>query len=131
MTEAKPTKKATTKPEPKPQAAAAATSKLATFLTSKKIDPRRVMSASHTLETLRPEDHQIKLNRRRAKGGEGEAGPKEERKPRSGRGVTQRAMNAALTGGGISGPTKGRILRAINHLLEVKKADKVELRTLF
>jgi hypothetical protein len=130
MTEAKPTKKATTKPAPKPQAAAA-TSKLATFLTSKKIDPRRVMSASHTLETLRPEDHQIKLNRRRAKGAEGEAGPKEERKPRSGRGVTQRAMNAALTGGGISGPTKGRILRAINHLLEVKKVEKVELRTLF
>jgi hypothetical protein len=89
------------------------------------------MSASHTLETLRPEDHQIKLNRRRAKGAEGEAGPKEERKPRSGRGVTQRAMNAALTGGGISGPTKGRILRAINHLLEVKKVEKVELRTLF
>jgi hypothetical protein len=130
MPEAKPTKK-TTKKTPATKPAANATSKLATFLASKKIDPRRVMSASHALESLRPEDHQIKLNRRRAKGGEGEAGPKEERKPRSGRAVTQRAMNAALTGGGISGPTKGRILRAVNHLLEVKKAEKVELRTLF
>jgi hypothetical protein len=106
-------------------------SKLATFLTSKKIDPRRVMSASHALEALKHEDRVIKLNRRRAKGAEGEAGPKEERKPRSGRAVTDRAMAAALTGGTISGPTKTRILRAVNHVLEKKKAEKVELRTLF
>jgi hypothetical protein len=126
MTEKKPAKKPA-----KPAAKSEGTSKLATFLTSKKIDPRRVMSASHVLENLRREDHEIKRNRRNAKGGEGEAGPKEERKPRSGRGVTQRAMNAALVGGGISGPTKTRILRAINHLLEQKKAEKVELRALF
>jgi hypothetical protein len=109
----------------------AASSKLATYLTSKKIDPRRVMSASHTLETLRPEDRLIKRNRRRSKGEGGEAAPKEERKPRSGRAVTERAMEAALTGKAVSGPTKQRILRAVNHLLEQKKAEKVEFRTLF
>lgn len=105
--------------------------KLATFLASKKIDPRRVIAASHRLETLTTEDRKIKLNRRRAKGGEGEAGPKEERKPKSGRAVTPRALEAALKGGTISGPTKNRILRAVNHLLEQKKAEKVDLRALF
>lgn len=125
-----PAKKKTT-PKKKPAAAEKGTSKLATFLTSKKIDPRRVISASHALEQLRPEDRQIKLNRRRAKGGEGEAGPKEERKPRSGRGVTQRAMHAALFGKTLSGPTKTRILRAVNHLLEAKKAEKTDLKALF
>ncbi len=124
-----PAKKTT--PKKKPAAAEKGTSKLATFLTSKKIDPRRVVSASHTLEQLRPEDRQIKLNRRRAKGGEGEAGPKEERKPRSGRGVTPRALHAALFGKTISGPTKTRILRAVNHLLEAKKAEKTDLKALF
>lgn len=106
-------------------------SKLATFLSSKKIDPRRVMSASHTLETLRPEDREIKRNRRLAKGAEGEAKPKEERKPRSGRAVTPRAMTSALAGQSVSGPTKQRILRAVNHLLEKKKSEKVDLRALF
>jgi hypothetical protein len=106
--------------------------KLATFLTSKKIDPRRLIAASHRLEMLTNEDRKIKLNRRRAKGGDGgEAAPKEERKPRSGRGVTRRALDTALEGGSVSGPTKNRILRAINHLLEQKKAEKVDLRALF
>jgi len=106
-------------------------SKLATFLADKKIDWRRVLSASHRLETLRPEDREIKRNRKRAKGGEGEAGPKEERKPRSGRAVTPRAMEAALYGKPISGPTKNRIMRAVNALLEAKKTDKTDLRALF
>jgi len=120
------------KTEKKPAAAPKAhDSKLATFLSSKKIDPRRVISASHGLEQLRPEDRQIKLNRRRSKGEGGEAAPKEERKPRSGRGVTRRAMEAALSGKTISGPTKSRIVRAVNQLLEEKKAEKIDLRALF
>jgi len=125
-----PAKKPTTAKK-KPAPAEKGSSKLATFLSSKKIDPRRVVSASHSLEQLRPEDRQIKLNRRRAKGGEGEAGPKEERKPRSGRAVTSRAMHAALFGKPVSGPTKSRILRAVNALLEAKKAEKTDLKALF
>lgn len=106
------------------------TTKLADFLKSKKIDARRVLVASHKLETLRKEDKEIKLNKRRAKGGD-EAAKKEERKPRTGRPVTERAIAAALAGKTISGPTKQRILRAVNHLLEQKKAEKVDLKALF
>ena len=40
-------------------------------------------------------------------------------------------MAAALKGGTLSGPTKQRILRAVNFLLEQKKKDKVELKILF
>jgi hypothetical protein len=130
-TEKKPAEKPAKKAAPAKPAKEAPKSKLATFLADKKIDWRRVLTTSHALETLRPEDRQIKLNRRRAKGGEGEAGPKEERKPRSGRGVTNGAMQAALYGKSISGPTKSRILRAVNTLLESKKTDKTDLRALF
>jgi hypothetical protein len=110
-----------------------ADSKFAQFIASKKLDPRRILAASHDLETLRPEDRAIKLNKRKGKAGDGgdAAAPKETRKPRSGRPVTDRAMAAALQGQKISGPAKTRLLRAINHLLEQKKQDKVELKVLF
>lgn len=111
-----------------------AETKFAKFITSKKLDSRRILAASHRLEQLRREDRDIKLNKRRAKAGGAEGGegaPKETRKPRTGRPVTQRALEAALTGGGISGPTKTRILRAVNHLLELKKLEKVDLKALF
>lgn len=105
-------------------------SKLQSFLTQNKLHPKRVLAVSHTLETLRKEDRTLKLERRRNKKAEG-AEKKEVAKPRSGRAVTPRALDAALTGGTISGPTKQRILRAVNYLLEQKKKDKVELKTLF
>ena len=107
-------------------------SKFSQFLASKKLDARRLVAASRHLERLQPEDRQIKLNKRKAKGGEGgENAPKETRKPRSGRPVTPRAMSAALGGKPVSGPTKNRILRAVNHLLEQKKQEKVDLKALF
>jgi hypothetical protein len=105
--------------------------KFADFLKKAKLDPRRIRAASHKLETLTPEDRTIRLNKRRARKAEGDSVPKEPRKPRSGRPVTQRAIDAALKGGTVSGPTKTRILRAVNHLLEQKKKDKVELKALF
>jgi hypothetical protein len=107
-------------------------SKFAQFIASKKIDARRILAASHALETLTLEDRKIKLAKRGGKkeGAEG-AAEKETRKPRSGRPVTPRAMQAALKGGSISGPTKSRILRAVNHLLEQKKQEKVDLKALF
>jgi hypothetical protein len=110
-----------------------AETKFAKFITARKLDSRRILAASHRLEQLRREDRDIKLNKRLAKaGGEGtEGAPKETRKPRSGRPVTRRALEAALSGGGISGPTKTRILRAVNHLLELKKLEKVDLKALF
>lgn len=107
------------------------TTKFAGFLASSKLDPRRIIAASHELETLTVEDRQIKLLKRKPKDGEA-AKTKETRKPRSGRPVTQRAINAATTGAEpVSGPTKTRILKAVNHLLEQKKQAKVELKALF
>jgi len=107
-------------------------SKFAQFIASKKLDARRIAAASRKLERLLPEDRTIRLNKRRAKAGEGgENAPKETRKARSGRPVTDRALQAAVLGGPLSGPTKTRILHAVNHLLEQKKQEKVELRILF
>jgi hypothetical protein len=111
-----------------------ADTKFSEFIASKKIDQRRILVVSRHLEGLQPEDRVIKLNKRKARraaadGTEGVA--KETRKPRSGRPVTPRALDAAMTGGALSGPTKTRILRAVNHLLELKKQEQVDLRALF
>jgi hypothetical protein len=107
--------------------------KFAEFVKVNKLDVRRILNASHALESLRREDRIIRLAKRRAKAGaEGDSNaPKETRKTRSGRPVTDRAIDTALKGGEISGPTKQRILRAVNHLLEQKKHDKIDLRALF
>jgi hypothetical protein len=112
------------------------TNKLATFLDTNKLNPKRLLAVSHKLETLQREDRSIKLGKRQGKkaadaGTAKEGDKKETSKPRSGRPVTQRALDAALKGGTLSGPAKQRILRAVNYLLEQKKKDKVELKTLF
>lgn len=110
------------------------TNKLKSFLETNKLDSRRLLAVSHKLETLQREDRKIKLGKRKGKGddaGEKKEGGEKPAKPRSGRPVTPRALESAMTGGAISGPTKQRILRAVNYLLEQKKKDKVELKTLF
>jgi hypothetical protein len=108
--------------------------KIADVLKEKKIDPRRILAASAELERLRPEDRAIRLAKRVARKQEDPAKKKEGlagKKPRTGRPVTQRAIDAAIAGKQISGPQKTRILRALNHLLEQKKLEKVELAALF
>ena len=108
--------------------------KLKSFLDSNKLNTKRLLAVSHKLETLTVEDRKIKLGKRKGKGDEGgekKEGGEKPAKPRSGRPVTPRALEAAMKGGTISGPTKQRILRAVNYLLEQKKKDKVELKTLF
>lgn len=118
------------------QAASDATkTKLAEFLASKKIDPRRVIAASAEIENLRPEDRAIRLARRRKKAG-GDAAAKIpealiKTKPRSGRPVTPRAIAAALSGKAVGGPHKTRILKAVNKLLEQKKQEPVAFDVLF
>ena len=107
-----------------------ADSKLQTFLNDNKLNSKRLLTVSHTLETLQKADRDLKLQRRRNKAAEG-GEKKEVGKPRSGRPVTSRSLSAALAGTTISGPTKQRILRAVNYLLEQKKKDKVDLKALF
>ncbi len=108
-------------------------SKFATFVASKKLNLKRLLVVSHSLETLQHADRVAKRARVLAKGPEGKAveGAEKPAKPRSGRPVTPRALDAAMKGGVVSGPTKQRILRAVNYLLEQKKGEKVELKTLF
>ncbi len=110
-----------------------AETKFAQFIATKKLDPRRILMVSHELEKLRPEDRAIKLTKRLAKMGDApaEGAVKETRKPRSGRPVTPRAIDAAVSGKSVSGPTKTRLLNAVNHILELKKQEKVGLRDLF
>jgi hypothetical protein len=111
-----------------------ADTKFAQFIATRKLDPRRILAVSHRLERLLPEDRAIRLQKRldrKAGSDGGDAAPKETRKPRSGRPVTRRAFDAAIVGGTLSGATKTRLLHAINHLLELKKQEKVDLRTLF
>lgn len=110
-----------------------AETKFAQFIAAKKLDPRRIIAASHKIERLQPEDRGIKLRKRQAKaaGDAADKATKETRKPRSGRPVTPRAIDAAVKGTPISGPTKTRLLQAINKLLEQKKQEKVDLRVLF
>lgn len=110
-------------------------SKFAQFLNDNKIDPRRLLVASRLVERHRPEDRQIKFQKRKAKaaGGapaaaEGEAKPQ---KPRSGRPVTQRLLDAATNGKPVTGPAKTRLLRAVNRVLEQKKKPAVDLRAVF
>ena len=107
-------------------------SKFADFVKEKKIDTRRLLAASSSLEGLQPEDRAIRLAKRQARkaeGGDKKAG--EVKKPRSGRPITQPALAAALAGKPLSGPQKTRFLKAVNHVLEQKKAPAVDLKALF
>jgi hypothetical protein len=111
-------------------------SRFAEFLSTEKIDPRRLIAASRQLEKLQPEDRAIRLQKRLSKGKDA-AAPAEgaaatpPKKPRSGRPVTQRVVSAATSGGSLTGPQKSRLLRAVNHVLGQKKKDPVDLRKLF
>lgn len=108
--------------------------KIEDFLKEKKIDPRRLVVASFELERFRREDRSIKLAKRVARKSEDATKKKEglaAKKPRTGRPLTDRALSAALTGKTLSGPSKSRILRALNHVLGQKKQEPVELVTIF
>jgi hypothetical protein len=114
-------------------------SKFAQFLKDNKIDPRRLLVASRGIERLRPEDRKLKLQKRQTKAsagaqaaapaeGEEKKGPS---KPRSGRPLTSRVLDAANGGKPLPGPVKNRVLRAVNHVLSQKKKTAVDLRAIF
>jgi len=107
-------------------------SKLETFLKTNKIDRRQLLVVSKHLESLRPEDRAIRLAKRQgAKAEDKDKKPGETRKPRSGRPVTSVAIDKILAGKEVTGPTRTRVLRAVNAILERKKKDKVDLAALF
>lgn len=109
-----------------------AESKFAGYLKEHKIDPVRVVYASEQLEKLTPADRSIRLAKRQAKGKEDEAAKSaRNRKPRSGRPVTEALVTRAVKGTAITGPQKSRILRAVQRIAEQKKLGAVELTNLF
>jgi hypothetical protein len=103
-------------------------SKLEQFLSDKKIDQRQLLSVSKDLESLRDEDRAIRLARR--KKGEGEE-KKETKKPRSGKPITPVTLGKIFANKAVTGPTKTRVLRAVNTILERKKQPAVALADLF
>ncbi len=111
-------------------------SKFAQFLQDNKIDPRRLVVVSKRLERLQSEDRKIKFDKSRTKKGDAPAAAadgekKAPAKPRSGRPVTPRLIDAATAGKPVAGPAKTRLLRAVNRVLEQKKKAAVDLRAVF
>ncbi|HEX7453057.1 MAG TPA: hypothetical protein VIK01_03250 [Polyangiaceae bacterium] len=106
--------------------------KFAQFLQDNKIDPRRIIVASAELERLRPEDRKIRHEKRAAKkAGTKPAEGEKPAKPRTGRAVTPRLVEAVSVGKPVSGPAKTRLLRALNAVLVQKKKTAVELKAVF
>jgi hypothetical protein len=107
-------------------------SKLSDFITQNAIHPNRIILASRDLERRRPEDKELVRKKKLMKEGKLE---KDEatlaKKPRSGRPVTHAALHKAMRGQTVSGPTKTRIVRAVNAVLARKKKPEVTLRDLF
>jgi hypothetical protein len=107
-------------------------SKLEQFLADKKIDRRQILAVSKQLEQLRPEDRATKLAKRRGKSAEGGEGEKKDLpKPRSGRPLTEVALRKIFADQGVTGPTKTRVLRAVNSILERRKQTAVQLADIF
>ena len=96
-------------------------SKLSDYLEKKKIDPRRLLSASKDLEQLRPEDRAILLAKEQARGGDEAAKEKAGQKPRGGRVLSRPALDRALRGEKPKRRARARLVRAVNHVLAAKK----------
>ncbi|HET8932632.1 MAG TPA: hypothetical protein VFN67_04290 [Polyangiales bacterium] len=110
-------------------------SKLQDYLKQQKIDPRRLLAASHKLEASRPEDRVTRLAKKKAKGGDESAKEAAAKKPqRSGKPLSGPTLDRALSAessSAVSGAAKTRILRALNSVLATKKQPEVTLKDLF
>jgi hypothetical protein len=107
--------------------------KFAQFLNDNKIDPRRLLSVSKRVERLQPADRKLKFAKRKPKEGAAPKVPSDTKpaKPRSGRPITPRLIDAASNGKPVGGPAKTRLLRAVNRVLEQRKKPAVELKAVF
>lgn len=111
------------------------TTKFSKFIEESKIDPRRLVAVSRRLERLSDEDRMFlaAFARARALAGrkKGAEMKREKRKLHSRRPVSPAAIDLACAGKPVGGPTKTRMLRAVNHILEQRKQSAVELKALF
>lgn len=107
-------------------------SKFSEFLTTNKIHPNRVVTASVALESRTAEDKALADKKRKMKAGTLEKNAEVlKQKPRSGRPVTGATVGKALSGLTIGGPSKTRLVRAVNAVLAQKKKPEIGLRDLF
>jgi hypothetical protein len=105
-------------------------SKLSDYLKKHKIDPRRVVAASRTLEALQPEDRKVRLARKTANPDDATK-QLAAKKRRSGRPVSPPAMARALTGQPLPRRARARIVRAVNAVLAHKSKSEAKAADLF
>jgi hypothetical protein len=107
--------------------------KLADFLSTKKLDTRRVIAASKKLEALAPADRSLRHAKVLVKKNAASDAQKEQAKAKgkSGKPVSAPLLGRALEGKSVPSAGKTRILRAVNHVLEQKKQSAVQLKDLF
>lgn len=107
--------------------------KLADFLSAKKIDHRRLFVASHKIEALSPADRALRFAKIRTKKNLATDAQKElaKGKGKTGKPVSAPLLGRALEGKSIPGAGKTRILRAVNRVLEQKKQTPAQLKDLF
>lgn len=106
-------------------------SKLDDYLQKHKIDARRVLAASKSIEALRPEDRAIRVARAAAKNGD-EAAKETAAKPRrSGRPVSRPTIDRALAGKPVPRRARARIVRAVNAVLAHKSKGEAKATDLF
>jgi len=106
-------------------------SKLSDYLKKHKIDPRRVLSASRTLESLQPEDRKIRLAREQVKAGDETKKELAAKKRRSGRPVTGSTLNKAIAGKPLQRRARARVVRAVNAVLSLKTKGEAKAADLF
>lgn len=107
-------------------------SKLSDYLTTNKIDPRRIALASKGVERHTREDLVLIAKKAAIKAGTAEKNPEiSKAKPRSGRPVTVPQLERAMRGEAVPGPAKTRIVKAINVILTGRKKPEAGFRDLF
>ena len=106
-------------------------SKLSDYLKKHKIDARRVLSASKTLEALQPEDRKVRLAREQAKAGDETKKELAAKKRRSGRPVAKPTLDRALLGKPVSRRARARVTRAVNAVIAHKQKTTVAATDLF
>ena len=105
------------------------------FLDANGITPERLLRTSMRIEASRPEDRvlrvarkQLRIRRAGDKAGYSEAGIG---KPRSGRGVGEQSLLAALHDRPLPSAVRSKLVRAVNALIARSGSAAVDARALF
>jgi hypothetical protein len=105
-------------------------SALGSFLESKSIKTGALLAASRRLEARTPADHELVLKRDEKKRTKKEGG-EPIAKPRSGRGLSKKQLDAALAGKGLTKRARAKTLRALTALLEKAKQPAPTIKDVF